>query len=69
VAASPGGAEGTAWQSALAAGGWNRMIMDALYQAEAKAGHRLMRNEVLDIVARYMKEYKLPMNFTRWGGR
>ncbi|HZI05166.1 MAG TPA: DUF2380 domain-containing protein, partial [Archangium sp.] len=48
---------------------WNRMLMDALYQAEAKAGRMLTRNEVLDIVAHRMRRYKLPMEFTHGRGR
>jgi len=49
-------------------GEWNRMIMEALQKAEAKAGRILTRNEILKIVAGRMKVYKIPMNFTRWGG-
>ncbi|WP_395849599.1 DUF2380 domain-containing protein [Cystobacter fuscus] len=49
-------------------GEWNRMIMEVLRKAESRAGRMLTRNEVLDIVARYMKEYKIPMNFTSWRG-
>ncbi|WP_370038112.1 DUF2380 domain-containing protein [Corallococcus sp. AB045] len=45
-------------------GEWNRMIMDALLKAEAKAGRMLTRNEVLDIVADRMKDYRIPMSFT-----
>ncbi|HSP77701.1 MAG TPA: DUF2380 domain-containing protein, partial [Myxococcaceae bacterium] len=50
-------------------GEWNRMIMEALRDAEAEAGRMLTRNEVLKLVAGYMKEYKIPMNFTPWRGR
>ncbi|MFY0575425.1 DUF2380 domain-containing protein [Cystobacter fuscus] len=50
-------------------GEWNRMIMKALYEAETKAGRMLTRNTVLEIVAEYMKEYGIPMNFIRWSGR
>ncbi|WP_309896300.1 DUF2380 domain-containing protein, partial [Archangium sp.] len=50
-------------------GEWNRMIMEALYEAETKAGRILTRNEVLKVVAGYMKEYNIPMNFIRWRGR
>ncbi|EPX57271.1 hypothetical protein D187_007025 [Cystobacter fuscus DSM 2262] len=50
-------------------GEWNRMIMKALWDAELRLNRLLTRNEVLDIVAERMKVYKLPMNFTRWGGR
>ncbi|QAT86011.1 hypothetical protein EJ065_4460 [Corallococcus coralloides] len=45
-------------------GEWNRMIMEALLKAEKKAGRMLTRNEVLDIVADRMKDYRIPMNFT-----
>jgi len=44
-------------------GEWNQMIMDVLQRAERRAGRMLTRNEVLDIVAERMKEYKIPMNF------
>ncbi len=50
-------------------GEWNRMIMEALLDAEAKAGRMLRRNEILKLVAAVMKEYKLPMNFTPGRGR
>jgi hypothetical protein len=50
-------------------GEWNRKIMSALRDAEAAAGRMLTRKEILDIVARYMKEYGIPMNFTPWRGR
>ena len=50
-------------------GEWNRMIMSRLREAEVLAGRMLTRNEILDIVARYMKDYYIPMNFTRWRGR
>jgi hypothetical protein len=50
-------------------GEWNRMIMGVLHEAEIEAGRMLTRNEVLKIVAGYMKEYKLPMQFTRWRGK
>jgi hypothetical protein len=43
---------------------WNRMIMEALLKAEAKAGRMLTRHEVLDIVAARMKLYDIPMRFT-----
>jgi hypothetical protein len=45
------------------------MIMKTLYEAETRAGRRLTRNTVLEIVAEYMKEYGIPMNFIRWRGR
>ncbi|HEX5754551.1 MAG TPA: DUF2380 domain-containing protein, partial [Archangium sp.] len=50
-------------------GEWNRMIMEALYEAEAEAGQMLTRNEVLNVVAGYMKEYSIPMKFIPWRGR
>jgi hypothetical protein len=48
---------------------WNRMIMGALDEAEDEAGRMLTRSEILKVIAGYMKEYKIPMNFTPWGGR
>ncbi len=50
-------------------GEWNRMSMKALRDAEVEAGRMLTRNEVLDIVAESMKEYRISMNFIRWRGR
>ncbi|RKH55674.1 DUF2380 domain-containing protein [Corallococcus llansteffanensis] len=44
-------------------GEWNRMITEALHEAETTAGRRLTRSQVLNIVAERMKEYKVPMNF------
>jgi hypothetical protein len=55
---------GRAWP-----GEWNRMIMKVLREAEDEAGRILTRNEVLEIVAGYMKRYDLPMNFIPWRGR
>jgi hypothetical protein len=49
-------------------GEWNRMIMEALYEAEAEAGQMLTRSEVLKVVAEYMKEYRISMKFIRWRG-
>jgi hypothetical protein len=46
-------------------GEWNRMIMKVLRDAEAKAGRRLTRNEILELVGKRMKDYDLPMKFTR----
>jgi len=37
---------------------WNRMIMDALQRAERRTGQMLTRNEILNIVAERMKNYK-----------
>jgi hypothetical protein len=50
-------------------GEWNRMIMDRLSKAESEAGRMLARNEVLRIVARNMRDYKIPMNFVSGRGR
>jgi hypothetical protein len=46
-------------------GEWNQMIMKALREAEITAGRMLTRNEILKIVANRMKDYGVPMNFTR----
>jgi hypothetical protein len=43
---------------------WNQMIVEALLKAEREAGRTLTRNAILKIVARYMKAYDIPMNFT-----
>jgi hypothetical protein len=45
------------------------MIMEALLDAEAEAGRMLTRNEILKLVAKRMKFYDIPMNFTPWGRR
>ncbi|NVJ08596.1 DUF2380 domain-containing protein [Myxococcus sp. AM001] len=45
-------------------GEWNRMLMKVLRDAEAETGRRLTRNEVLKLVASYLKEYDIPMKFT-----
>jgi hypothetical protein len=50
-------------------GEWNRMIMEALREAEITSGRMLTRKEVLDIVAERMKFYGVPMNFTMGRGR
>jgi hypothetical protein len=50
-------------------GEWNQMLMGALRKAETRAGRMLTPGEILKVVAGYMKEYKLPMSFTPWGGR
>ncbi len=50
-------------------GEWNRMIMRALSNAEREAGRMLTRNEILKLVAKRMKDYNIPMNFTPWGRR
>jgi len=43
---------------------WNRKIMTVLLDAETKAGRMLTRNEILKLVAKYMRDYKIPMSFT-----
>ncbi|MFB1483359.1 DUF2380 domain-containing protein [Corallococcus sp. RDP092CA] len=50
-------------------GEWNRMIMEALHEAEITAGRRLTRNQVLDIVVERMKVYKVPIAFTKGSSR
>ncbi|WP_350099967.1 DUF2380 domain-containing protein [Myxococcus sp. SDU36] len=50
-------------------GEWSRLVMHALRDAEARAGRMLTRNEVLDIVADRMTDYRIPMNFTPGRGR
>ncbi|NNC06199.1 DUF2380 domain-containing protein [Corallococcus exiguus] len=50
-------------------GEWNRMIMDALLQAETRAGRMLTRDGILKEVARHMRDYRVPMNFTPGRGR
>ncbi|MET0405154.1 MAG: DUF2380 domain-containing protein [Cystobacter sp.] len=50
-------------------GEWNRMIMEALLESETTAGRMLTRNEVLETVAKRMKDHKIPMRFVRCGGR
>ena len=50
-------------------GEWNRMIMEVLREAETRTGRSLTRNEILRLVANYMKQYDLPMNFSPWTGR
>ncbi|WAS87141.1 MULTISPECIES: DUF2380 domain-containing protein [unclassified Corallococcus] len=50
-------------------GEWNRMIMEALSEAEVEVGRMLTRNEVLNIVASRMQRYDIPMNFIQWGPR
>ena len=44
-------------------GEWNTMIMRELEAAEAAAGRMLRPNEILDVVARQMRLYKIPFNF------
>ncbi|MCY1030986.1 DUF2380 domain-containing protein [Corallococcus sp. BB11-1] len=50
-------------------GEWNRMIMEALHEAEITAGRRLTRNQVLDIVVERMKVYRVPITFTKGRSR
>ncbi|MFP2933436.1 DUF2380 domain-containing protein, partial [Pyxidicoccus sp. 3LG] len=50
-------------------GEWNRMIMEALREAEAEAGRMLTRNTILRIVGENMKRYYIPMNFVRGRSR
>jgi hypothetical protein len=38
--------------------------MTELLDAESKAGRMLTRNEILKLVAKRMKFYDIPMNFT-----
>jgi hypothetical protein len=49
-------------------GEWNRMLMEALYEAEAEAGRMLTRNAILNIVAKRMRDYSIPMKFVPWRG-
>ncbi|KFA90816.1 hypothetical protein Q664_25855, partial [Archangium violaceum Cb vi76] len=50
-------------------GEWNRMTMEALFEAEAEAGRMLTRNTILEIVAARMRFYDIPMNFVRCRGK
>ncbi|MFP2897701.1 DUF2380 domain-containing protein [Corallococcus sp. 4LFB] len=50
-------------------GEWNRMIMKALGDAEIATGRTLARNEILTLVAKSMRDYRIPMSFTRGRGR
>ncbi|MFP2929293.1 DUF2380 domain-containing protein [Pyxidicoccus sp. 3LG] len=50
-------------------GEWNRMIMEALHTTETDVGRMLTRNEVLKVIAGYMKQYDIRMNFVPWRGR
>ncbi|EPX62052.1 hypothetical protein D187_009955 [Cystobacter fuscus DSM 2262] len=49
-------------------GEWNRMIMKALFEAEAEAGRMLTRKAILNIVAKRMEDYYIPINFIPWRG-
>jgi hypothetical protein len=44
-------------------GEWNRMLMKVLRDAETEAGRMLTRNEILKLVAKNMRDYRIPMNF------
>ncbi|NOJ94084.1 DUF2380 domain-containing protein [Corallococcus coralloides] len=50
-------------------GEWNRLIMKALGDAEIATGRTLTRNEILTLVAKSMRDYRIPMSFTRGRGR
>ncbi|WP_235217161.1 DUF2380 domain-containing protein [Archangium violaceum] len=50
-------------------GEWNQMIMKALRRAETRAGQMLTPREILKVVAEYMTDYGISMNFTSCGGR
>jgi hypothetical protein len=50
-------------------GEWNQLIMRTLREAETSAGRMLTRNEILEIVAERMKEYRIPMSFVSGRGR
>ncbi|MFP2908126.1 DUF2380 domain-containing protein [Pyxidicoccus sp. 3LFB2] len=50
-------------------GEWSQLIMQALREAESDAGRRLTQGEILKLVAKRMKDYHLPMNFTSRRGR
>lgn len=50
-------------------GEWNRTIMEALLDAEAKAGRMLTRDEILKAIAKRMRDYRIPMNFIRGRGQ
>ncbi|HEX5752668.1 MAG TPA: DUF2380 domain-containing protein [Archangium sp.] len=49
-------------------GEWNRMIMETLRKAEARAGRMLTPTEVLGTVAKRMTDYGIQMDFIRWRG-
>ncbi|WP_308809549.1 hypothetical protein [Archangium lansingense] len=50
-------------------GEWNRMLMEALLEAETTTGRMLTRSEVLGTVAKRMMDYDIPMNFIRCRGK
>lgn len=49
-------------------GEWNQMVMEALYDAEAKAGRVLTPTEILDTVGFLMRRNAIPMHFIPWRG-
>ncbi|WP_395847103.1 DUF2380 domain-containing protein [Cystobacter fuscus] len=50
-------------------GEWNRMLMKSLHDAEIDAGRMLTRNEILRLVAKNMRDYRIPVNFIPWRGQ
>lgn len=50
------------------AGEWNRQIMTVLRDAERIAGRKLAPKEILDVVAREMRRYGIPMDFVPYRG-
>ncbi|SDF30039.1 Predicted lipoprotein of unknown function [Myxococcus virescens] len=50
-------------------GEWNQLLMRELLNAEARAGRMLPQQAILKLVAKQMKDYKIPMNFTSWRGQ
>ncbi|MFB1483477.1 DUF2380 domain-containing protein [Corallococcus sp. RDP092CA] len=50
-------------------GEWNQLLMRELLKAETRAGRMLTRDAILKLVAKQMKDYKIPMNFTSWRGQ
>uniref|UniRef100_UPI003204B239 DUF2380 domain-containing protein n=1 Tax=Corallococcus coralloides TaxID=184914 RepID=UPI003204B239 len=49
-------------------GEWNQLLMHELLKAEARAGRMLTRDAILKLVAKHMKDYRIPMNFASWRG-
>ncbi|WP_257449520.1 DUF2380 domain-containing protein [Archangium lipolyticum] len=48
---------------------WNQAVMRILFRAETRAGRMLTPSEILRLVAKTMKRYNLPMNFSPGRGR
>ena len=48
---------------------WSRMLMGELRNAETAAGRILTRSEILNTVAKLMKDYRIPMIFVSGRGR